>query len=180
MTNNSNLACILNGKGEEDRFKIGFPYIEGTQQSGYVFSFGRYRGNDFRNVVLENPCYVLWCCDNIPWFSLSDNTKENLKGYIEFYNNYKTEFYEQINYRRKCWGNLEENKKEKSVIIDKNRNILINSPFKFTEERDEYWITISSDMIYDLITKSVSEGYLDYKIRGELVKLKYKKDTFRR
>lgn len=42
----------------------------------YVFTFGKYKGRTAYSVIRENPQYLFWAEDNIDWFELSDDVKE--------------------------------------------------------------------------------------------------------
>lgn len=41
-------------------------------------NFGKHKGEEVQDVILEHPDYLLWCLDNIEWFELTPEAREEL------------------------------------------------------------------------------------------------------
>lgn len=50
-------------------------------ESDTVFSFGKYEGQTLRQVSEKDTNYILWCCENLEHFYISEQTLENIKNY---------------------------------------------------------------------------------------------------
>lgn len=51
-------------------------------QLGEVMQFGKYKGMTIETIILHDPRYIQWACDNIPDFYLSDGSKHALQERI--------------------------------------------------------------------------------------------------
>lgn len=44
-----------------------------------VFNFGKFRGQKVDAVILSNPKYIVWCLENVSYFSLEKEQKKLLE-----------------------------------------------------------------------------------------------------
>ena len=49
----------------------------------YVFTFGQYKGVAYSDVKNDDPGYILWCMDNMDWFKISYDEKQELLALTE-------------------------------------------------------------------------------------------------
>jgi len=42
----------------------------------YTFTFGKYKGEFFVDIIEKDPCYIQWCMESIDWFTLSPDDQD--------------------------------------------------------------------------------------------------------
>lgn len=53
----------------------------------YKFTFGKNKGLYLKDVVEEDPNYVIWCMENIEWFKLSPSDEDYVYSLEQRYSN---------------------------------------------------------------------------------------------
>ena len=44
---------------------------------GSVLDFGKYKGEKVRDIIDNDPGYILWCIANVEWFTCTSAVKDN-------------------------------------------------------------------------------------------------------
>lgn len=66
-------------------------------------SFGKYKGKTIRDVLIENPSYIIWASENVSWFKVKPYVLEDaIELHLEIeqrgerirYRNRRTNFYQ--------------------------------------------------------------------------------------
>ena len=45
----------------------------------YEFTFGKYKGELIKDVFKTDASYILWCCENLEWFDLDEESLGNVE-----------------------------------------------------------------------------------------------------
>ncbi len=61
-----------------------------------VFTFGKHKGKTVKEVLFEDPSYLLWADDNVEGFDLSDYLRDKAEEYHAEENSYEPT-YEDLN-----------------------------------------------------------------------------------
>lgn len=51
----------------------------------FVFTFGKYKGSSYQEVLSEDPGYIRWCHREIDWFMLSSEEYDNVLDHIRLW-----------------------------------------------------------------------------------------------
>lgn len=62
----------------------------------YIFTFGKHKGKTVKEVMFEDPSYLLWADDNVEGFELSDYLRDKAEQIDNEMNDYEPT-YEDLN-----------------------------------------------------------------------------------
>lgn len=55
-----------------DKIKKEYTGMNVVADREYVFTFGVHKGDHIDDVLKDNPGYIVWCIENLEWFSATE------------------------------------------------------------------------------------------------------------
>jgi hypothetical protein len=57
----------------------------------YIFNFGKHKGESFLDVLTEDANYLVWCLDELDWFTVDRSTEDAIYEEVDIQQNYSAE-----------------------------------------------------------------------------------------
>lgn len=57
----------------------------------YIFTFGKHKGKSFLDVLTEDAKYLVWCLDELDWFTVDRSTEDAIYEEVDNQQDYLAE-----------------------------------------------------------------------------------------